>query len=697
MQIPEHHHHHRRKKSLPEEYNKQRSFRRVESAVSRYILQGIGIIFILASIFYIASSSETIIGTVKKLNTGENILAPQMLSPGHSVIPPAEPEKQAPFTGAMILRILIITVIILAGFILAQLFRRKEIGRLFVLAFYPVLIFLARGFGWQVHLLFPLVLLFSILLFRNGMKLRTTIALKVNVLLAWIFFGVWWFLKVALKGKEDMLFPFLLYSCLFFFWFFWAGINRGYAGYHKSTKYTEYIIILVNIGAFYLLTSITFFKFGLTGWLWLFTLILSLFLFGSIYLSEKFKKQVNKEPILLGGIVLMSLILPLLFRQEVFLIFFGCLSVLLSLYGKYTGQKPPLIASLVSLLIMMLFFLENWILHFVPVVFFRDILSEPVMVRRGILAGLIAITVLIADRVLLKKMKVVLSKKWFSRKSYLRLMKGAILLTVYLTGFWIFSYVAMTIIKNEEIKLLSWFCFSFLYFMVVLPVLYKQKSSFLRPMVWFALFNLVIYPGLVQFSVIDLRNESLKFTGYSSAGFLFHYVATALLISNLLLAGICFTRIYKGNRPYIRGLWIFAVLMGFFLFFSEMDHLTIINGLKKGVRIEDIESENFHLPLTVVMFLFSTIILFLGLFRKERFLRAMGLVALVLTLIKFIYFDVRTMDPAGKIVLLFFIGIVTLAISLFYPKLRNYFHYRDSHSHHNLHRSASDEHRLTKQ
>jgi hypothetical protein len=436
---------------------------------------------------------------------------------------------------------------------------------------------------------------------------------------------------------------------------------------------------------------LTFFKFGLTGWLWFFTLIMSLFLFGSIYLSEKFKRQVNKEPILLGGIFLMSLVLPLLFRQEVFLVFFGCLSVLLLLYGKYTGLKPPIIGSLVSLLIMMLFFLENWILHFLPAVFFRDILSEPVMVKRGILAGLIAIPVLIADRVLLKKLNVVLSKKWFSRKSYLRLMKATILLTVYLTGFWIFSYVAMVVIKNDEIKLLSWFCFSCLYFIVVLPILSKQKSSFLRPFVWFALFNLVIYPGLVQFSVIDLRNESLKFTGYSSAGFLFHYLATALLISNLWLAGIYFTRIYKGKRSYLRGLWIFIIPMVIFLFFSEMDHLTIINGLKKGVSIEDIESRNFHLPLTVVMVLFSTIILFLGLFRKERFLRAMGLVLLVLTLIKFIYFDVRTMDPAGKIVLLFFIGIVTLAVSLFYPKIRNYFHYRDPRSHHTHHRSPSDE------
>ncbi len=697
MQIPEHHHHHRHKNSHPEDYDKKSTFRRIESVVSRYILQVIGGIFILASIFYIANSSETIISVVKKLGTSENIITPQTLFSGNPAIASAETKKQEQFTGPMILWILVITAIIITGFILERRFRRKETGRLLVLAFYPVLIFLARNFGWQVHLLFPLVLFFSILLFRNGMKLRTTISLKVNVLLAWIFFGIWWFLKVAINGKEEMLFPSLLYSCIFFFWFFWTGINRGYAGYHKSTKYTEYIVILVNIGAFYLFTSMTFIKFGLTEWLWFFTLILSFFLFGSIYLSEKFKQQVNKEPILLGGIVLISLVLPLLFRMEVFLTFFGCLSVLLLLYGRYTGLKPPVILSLVSLLIMVSFFLESWILHFFPAVCFRDILSEPGMVKRSILAGLVAIPVLVADRVLLKKMKIDFSKKWFNRNSYLRLMKALILLTVYLTGFWIFCYFAMVVIKNNEIKLLSWFCFSCLYFIVVLPILSKQKSSFLRPLIWFALLNLMIYPGLIQFSVIDLRNESLRFSGYSSAGFLFHYVATALLISNLWLTGIYFTRFYKEKRSYLRGLWIFIVLIVIFLFYSEMDHLTIINGLKKGMSIEDMELRNFRLPLTTVLMVFTVVILCLGFFRKERFLRAMGLVLFALTLIKFIYLDVRYMSVTGKIVLLFSVGIVTLAVSLFYPKIRNYFHYRDSHHHHTHHRSTSDERSMTKQ
>jgi hypothetical protein len=294
-------------------------------------------------------------------------------------------------------------------------------------------------------------------------------------------------------------------------------------------------------------------------------------------------------------------------------------------------------------------------------------------------------------------MKVVLSKKWFNRMSYLRLLKANILLTIYLSGFWIFSYVAMVVIKNDEIKLLSWFSFSCLYFIVVLPVLSKQKSSFLRPLVWFALFNLVIYPGLIQFSVIDLRNESLRFTGYSSAGFLFHYVATALLISNLWLVGIYFIGIYKEKRSYLRGLWIFIVLMVIFLFLSEMDHLTIINGLKKGVSIEDIESRNFRLPFTVVLLIFSVVILCLGFFRKERFLRAMGLVLFALTLIKFIYLDVRSMSLTGRIVLLFSVGIVTLAVSLFYPKMRSYFHSRDPRRHHTHHRSINDERNITKQ
>lgn len=698
MEVPERKHRHRRKKRSLEDSGKRSPFRKIESVVSKYLLRVIGVIFILASIWYAASSAEKILSIAKNLASKEIILPPATINPGQTIVPstkPVLPVSQISCTTPMIIWVLVIAGLASGIFLLTRRLRRKETGRISILVFYPALILLAKNFGWQVHLLFPLILLFSILLYRDGIRLRTTIATKINTLMAWGFFGIWWILNVALGGQKEMLFPTLLYSTLFFCWFFWIGIRKGYSGYHKSSKYTEIIVVLVNTGAYYLFTCLTLYKFGFAGSLWLFTLVLSLLLFGAMYLSDKFTLQFNKIPSLYAGMILMSLVFPLLFRMEIFLLFFGCLSVLLLLYGRFSGEQSSIIGSLVSLVIMMLIFLQNWILQFLPAAFLRDILSNTALVNKGILAGLVAVPVLFADHALLKDMEITFSKKWFKRRTYLRLMKGAILLTTYLTGFWIFNYAVMLLIDNNTAKFLSWFCFSCLYFIVVLPILSKQKSSYFQPFIWLSLFILVIYPGLIHLTVVDMRNESLKHIGYSQAGFIFHYLGTTLLIINLWLTGIYFTRIYKEKRPYLHGFWTFILLMLIFLTLSEMDHLTIITGLKKGIRIEDLVLRNRQLPYTIVLIFFSAVILSLGFFRRNRFLRALALVILAITLIKFLYLDIRYIGSTGKTILLFTAGIVVIIISFFYSRIRTYFHYRDSghhqrHSHHHHHRKGDE-------
>jgi len=637
--------------------------------------------------------AEKILSIAKNLTSKETILQPEAATPGQTIAISTEPAKQIQFTVPMLIWILVIAVLVVVIFLLAGHFRRKEFSRISVMAFYPALVLLAENFGWQTHLLFPVILLFSILLYRNGMQLRTTIAIKVNVLMFWGFFGIWWVLKVVMGGQIEIVFPYLLYSSLFFCWFTWIGIQRGYSGYHKSSKYTEFIVVLVNISVYYLLTCIVLYKFGFSGNLWFFTLILSLLLFGAMYLSDKFHLQFNKIPYLIAGLILMSLVFPLIYRQEILLLFSGCLSALLLIYGKVLRDQAYVIGSLVSLVIMMLIFLEYWILQFFPAAFLRDILYNTPIVNKGILTGLVSTTVLFVDHNLLKDVEVTLSKKWFKRRTYLRVMKGTILLTVYLTGFWIFNYAAMIVIGNDTAKFLSWFCFSCLYFIVVLPILSKQKSSYLQPFIWLSLIILVTYPGLVHLTVVEMRNEFLKHAGYSQSGFLFHYLATALLISNLWLTGIYFTRMYKDKRPYLYGFWTFLVLMLIFLTLSEMDHLTVTTGLQKGIRIEDLVLWNRQIPYTIVLVIFSVIILSLGFFRRNRFLRSLALVILAFTLIKFLYLDIRFIGSTGKTILLFTAGIVVIIISFFYSRIRTYFHYKDSNHrlHHHHHARQGNE------
>jgi len=692
MQDPVHKHRHRRTTRNLEDSGKRGPFRKIESVISKYFFRFIGIIFILASIWYAVSSAGKILNITKTIVSKETVLQPKTIIHTQPVTPLSGAGKQILITAPMIIWVTVIAIVVVIAFFLAGRFRRKEIGRIAILIFYPALVLLARNFGWQVHLLFPLILLFSVLLYRNGMRLRTTIAIKINVLMAWSFFGIWWILNVILEGQNGILFPYLLYSGIFFCWFTWAGIRRGYSGYHKSFRYMEFIVVLVNISFYYLLTTVVFYKFGFTESLWLFALALSLLLFGTIYFSDKFRLQFNKIPYIIAGIILMSLVVPLLYRKEILLLFSGCLSALLLLYAKISGDRASVIISLISLMIMILIFIQYWILKFLPVAFFQNILANTSLVNKGIFAGLAVTAILIIDHKLLKETDITFPQNWFKRRTYLRIIKGVILLTAFLTGIWIFNYACLMIIGNDDAKFLGWFCFSCLYFIGTLPVLSKQKSSYLKPFIWFSLFLIVTYPGLIHFTVVEIRNESLRLADYSRAGFKLHYFASFLIISNLWLTGSYFTRIYKDKRMYLHGFWTFLVFMLTFLTLSEMDHLTVITGLHKGISIEDIILRNRQLPYTVISVLFSGVILAIGFVRRSRFLRALGLIMLAMILIKFLYLDLRSVGGTGKTILLFAAGIVVIIISFYYSRIRTYFHYRDSgHHHHHRHLKEGNE------
>jgi hypothetical protein len=237
---------------------------------------------------------------------------------------------------------------------------------------------------------------------------------------------------------------------------------------------------------------------------------------------------------------------------------------------------------------------------------------------------------------------------------------------------------------NDEAKYLSWFACSALFFIISIPVIGLQKSSFLQSMVWFSLILTVAYPLLVHLFVLELRNEFLTHESYASTGFYFHYVAVFLLVANLVVTGLFVPRLFRENKLLVQIIWGYFILMGLFLLLSEFDHLMIISGLKRGVRIEDIANANKKLPYTLIIMGYSSSLLVAGLLLRSRFLRALALVLMAAALVKVLYTDLRSLEGTGRIALLFVLGTVTLVISFFYSKIRRLFS-RDAHRSHRAH------------
>lgn len=207
MGIPEQKYRHRRRKKRLEDSGKKNLFAKIESLISKYLLRVIGIIFVLASIWYAASSADKLLSLVKGFSGKESVIQPAPGTVATLPAAPVTPVGSQGITGMMVVWGLAISVLIIILFLLANRTRRKEIGRLSVLIFYAGTLLLAGKYGWQVHLLFPLVLLFSLMLLLNCRRLKSTLAFKINVLMAWAFFGIWWGLKIVLGGTMRFFFP----------------------------------------------------------------------------------------------------------------------------------------------------------------------------------------------------------------------------------------------------------------------------------------------------------------------------------------------------------------------------------------------------------------------------------------------------------------------------------------------------------
>jgi len=678
MEKPENVHTHRRKKQSSHPSHTHGIFRKSESILSRQLLKALGFIFILASLWVASKSAGDLMNLLNSLGFTGKIVQPSGQTPGV-----ASPIATVPAAGFWVLILwgIVTSLILSLSIYLSIRFRRREIPRLLVPVFYAFLVLTATRFKWPVHMLFPLIFLFSVLMFWAGRQLHATLASRLNVLFGWSFIAVWWGLKLMVGADENLILPFVIYSTLLYILFYSMGLARGFQGTHKSAGYFEILVIAANISVYFLIVAGMLYKFGGKDWIWLFSLMMGIQIFFVQAWIEN--KETERIGYLLPGMVFISLALPLVAQCNYLILFFGIGSVLLMAYSRFSQDKWGLVISLVAMALMLGAYFFDWIFSYLPAIFLHDFLQAPELLKKGLIASIFILPVIWVNQKMVRESDLGLSKKWFSRHRYARLYKGFFLVVVYLSGFWIVNYLLMLWLKNGEARLLSWSIYTFLYFLILIPVLAKQQSSFLRNALWISLLVALAWPLLVHFQCLELRNESLLGNDFSPLPFFAHYIGLFLLVSLLLITGYHFYQMHKENQPLIRGIQVYLMMMGLFLLLSEFDHLVVLLNYQQGLRIEDITRTNHRFPFTILVSGFAILVMVYGFLKSNRFLRVFALALIVVVLGKMVYTDFQVLSGTGKVVLLFVFGGLLLIFSFFYPRIKRYFdHSGHHHQHH---------------
>lgn len=665
-----------------------RLVKNIESVLVIRLMRILGVLFILAALFYTISSADKLFTLAKNLNSADKVLA----APAVGV--QIESGNAASGQGQGWIFYLLAGVTLLSALILLELSRRfrwREWPRLLVILFYAAILLLSRRFGWHIHILFPMIVLFSLMLYRNGTSLHSTLAVKINVFVAWIVFAIWFILQVILVADSSRVPPFFIYATLFFLIFVGSGVFHGFKGHHKYSAITEIIAATANVSIYLLLCSIVMIKYGMGSYLWLLFLFTGLVFSLLLFAMDRTRFPFNRIPYIYAIMVTISLVLPVAFPSDFILLFFAGFSMFLLVYARYSQSQVAILLSLFSMAVLLLIYIYLWVFRLGSVVVTGDITSNLPLYFKGFVASLVTATAFMVNTLLLKEVEITLSKDWFNRKTYLRIFKGIVLLVFYLGGFWILYYPLMVWLSDEMARYMIWFSYSCLYFIVAMPILDYQKSSYLRLLFWLSMFITAAYPLFVHIFVVEMRNGFLGHASISPVPFRFHYIAVLLLVVNVIVSGRSIPQLYKENRLMVQGFQVYFIVLGLFLLLSEFDHLMIVTQLKRGIRIDDIATADKGLPYTIILLISAIGIMIAGLIRKSRFFRTFALVLLSVTLVKVLYKDLSYLDGTGKVILLFILGIFVLVVSFFYSKIKGFFSSRSTHSHH--HHSHRHPHR----
>lgn len=694
---------HHRKSRRSQHSGKSNPYSGVEGIISKQLLKVAGLILILAVIGYSVSSLDKLRGLVKQLSSHERVM--QQTAPSTAGVQTGV-TKAAPFVQAsvdpsdvkmMILLCALTTMFFAALLLFSARIRRKEIPRISGAVFYALAFLLARKYGWQINVLFPMILVYSAVNFYSGIRLHSTMAAKWNMVVCWGFFMIWWALKVILGGDSALLPGFFVYGSLLYLFFLYMGAYGRYKGHHKFSEYVEIALILFNTTLFYMMGMVSLVKFGHVGHVWIFSLLMAFVNLGILVVSEKAGKRVEPGPYVFPAVIMLSLIFPFIFQMSGPILFMAIVSVLLLFYSKYSGDRIAVLTAFASIVLMLLLFFKDWVLQYLPAAFFGNVLDNPGLMMKGLVAGLVIFPVMIINGGLVRKLHVGFSKEWFSRRTYQRFFKGINLVVLYLCGFWIVNYFVLVWSNNPDLNYMSWFGYNCLFFIAVIPTLFAQKSKFIEPAIGFALFFSLAYPTLLHFSTMNLRNEALLHEHLSRLVFWFHYPVAFVFVAELIILLIFIRKTFQKNQLILRIFTFYLLIMGLFILLSEYDHYSIWTELKRGITIEEIALANRVLPYTMILLAYSGVILGVGLVSRNKLLRAAGLIFLLGTTVKMLYLDMRVLSGTSRSVVFFIVGVIVLSLSFMYPKMKRYFRHHDHeakgiskrHRHHSSRRKDS--------
>ena len=499
------------------------------------------------------------------------------------------------------------------------------------------------------------------------------ILLRCISFLAWICLAIW--LLIKLFSMSDLLYfySYAILSTVIFCFFFLSGLVDSYVAKNRWKYKLEYFLILFNT-LFYLCTILVICeRFGFGNYQSGFVFLLSTFHLLGIYYTDKKNMVINHVPYLLSMLFVFCIFLPSIFRINSLLVFLSPLSVLLILFSNYSRNRISILFSFFTMMTMFGIYLFQWGAFYIPGIIMQQGSEDIQLFFRGLVAGVFLWTAFAINNSQLAKInRMGSSPKWLKKPIYRKMVKGVYLIIIYLASYWVFQFFIGKLIIIKEIDLQLFFIFNCLYFIFMIPVLAKQHSSYLRPVIIVSLLSTFIYPVFIHLQVLELRNTCFTVMNVSPMPFLLHYLNVAFLLILIYVLIHHYKRTFARMKIVIKLFWGYLYFMLVFVLLSEFDHLSVIYAAKHNLVIENSIFASERISSSLLLIFSSFVVLFFGFKLRSRFLRISSIVILSSVLIKILFFDISDLNNLTKTLLLFIFGVIILAISYSYYALKKW-------------------------
>ena len=495
----------------------------------------------------------------------------------------------------------------------------------------------------------------------------------ISLFFTTIIFSGWLIKRIVFE--EAASFPFkdaLLFATLFFGLFVTMNIINSVRLKNKFTAFDFIILLCTNF--LYYTAGINIMRFWNTGISGIslpvrqgvFTLLLGLF---NLLLAGIFsrKKTVDKNFVsLLTGLALsfISLTAPLLFRGHYIVLCWAAEAIVLLVLYKRSKIVLLKTASLIVVALTIISLVASWNHSY-----FGDAATiMPVIINKGFITVLVvAVTLFLYQRLLQKEEQQQYPGNIHSKSVSTALLTAAIGI-LYLAGILELYYQFNSRYPFIPLYKIYLQAYTFI-FVFALLFLFKRKPNYRLLKLVFTFFCTLLYlPGIN----ISLDVSYSLISGEADKGFFtIHWIASILLLG--LLTDLIRFFFWKENTTWEDYRPSFTAIAAIAIVLVLSIELYYVN-----IWLHYRESDDWYwwknlyqkAGLSICWSICSFIAMWVGMRYHFRTLRIISLSLFTVTLVKLFTYDIRNIPPGGKIAAFILLGILLLAVSFMYQRLK---------------------------